>query len=164
MQLVFPSIKRGIKDSKNMYIIGTTSEGNPDSIGIFEYDGKTLKKIYYDIMTLENGPGMFVIDGHIYFAFREKIYKYINNQFVVVKNLSGNNIMHLAQISGRSENDLFFDLNGGIGHYNGTDVKKVFSYSNTTNLSSSLFLEKDCYFLTFDVITKLYILIHGKLK
>jgi hypothetical protein len=164
-EIDYTSIKRGIKDGPNYFINGyKIRSDSPDSLGLFEYDGKSFKRIYFDEFSLFNSPGMLTLDGHIYFGFRERLYKYINNHFVLFKDFSGNNIMHMGKISGRSEKDLFVDLNGGIGHYNGTDIKQIYSYENTVQIYETLHLEKDSYFLCYNRINKLFLFIHGRLK
>jgi len=164
MLLQFQSIKRGIKSSDNYFLIGITNSNSPDSSIIFSYDGNNLKRIYYEEYSLFTAPGMIVLNDYMYFAFKEKLFKYFNNQFQLVRDFSGNNIKHLGKISGRSVKDLFFDLNGGIGHYNGTDIKPIYSYDNTTQIFASLHLENESYFLCFDRMKKEYLLIHGSLK
>lgn len=141
MEAQFLEIKRGIKDSPNYFLIsykvGTTSG---DSAGIMEYDGKILKRLYFDENSPLNGPGILSMNDRIYFGFREKIYKYINNQFVLFKDFCGCNVKNMVKLSGRNEKDMFVDLIGGIGHYNGTDLKPIYNYETSIQIFKSIHL------------------------
>lgn len=165
MEMQFSQIKRGLKDSPDYFINGY--KDNPftgDTVALFRYDGKTVSRIYSEKLTTFTGVGILVLNERIYFGFKEKIFKYVNNQFVQLVDFSGNNVKHMSKLCGRNEKDIFVDLNGGIGHYNGSDLKPIYSYNSSTFIYETLLFEKDSYFLCYDGNKNLYLLIHGALK
>lgn len=66
----FIDIKRGTNDSPNYYLINVS--GDLDSTSIFEFDGKSLKKIYNQTDTDDNIVGMFSVNNDLYFGFKKK--------------------------------------------------------------------------------------------
>ena len=151
--------------SNNNYYIKKYNVSNSaiDSAGLFEYDGKTVKKIYFELETLYNSCGMVELGQNLYFGFQKKIFSYKGNNFVKEVDLSGYNVYALAKISGRSIKDFFASSDDGIGHYNGTDFSTIYKINNA-GITSSIILEKDVYFLCPDYKVKRFYIIHGKLK
>src|ERR1039458_10403916 len=86
-------------------------------MGIYEFDGKTLKRIYYQSDSDDNIVGMFSINNDLFFGFNKKIlkYNYLTSQFITLNDFNGSNIRTMSHIKGRSENDIYINMNDGIG-------------------------------------------------
>jgi hypothetical protein len=82
MEGQFLDIKRGTNDSPYYYLINLYSDN--DSTSIYEFDGKTLKRIYNQSDSDDNIVGMFSVNNDLFFGFNKKIlkYKYQTNQFI----------------------------------------------------------------------------------
>jgi hypothetical protein len=160
----FLNIKRGINDSPYYYLINL-SDGI-DSTSIYEFDGKTLKKIYNQFASEDNIVGMFSVNNDLYFGFNEKLlkYNYQLNNFTTLKDFNGANIRTMSHLTGRSENDLFINMNDGIGHYNGNDVKTIFKLDNNALFNDAVLFEKDVFFVCPDPANRKFIIVHAHLK
>jgi hypothetical protein len=160
----FLNIKSGSNDSPNYYLIYLSEY--IDSTSIYEFDGKALKRIYNQPELDYNIPGMFSINNNIYFGFEEKLlkYDYKYNRFITLKDFAGANIKTMSHVNGRSENDLFINMNDGIGHYNGTDIQTIFKTYNSTPFDDAVVFEKDVFFLCTDYTKNNFLIVHGQLK
>jgi hypothetical protein len=69
---------------------------------------------------------------------------------------------------GHSEKDFFMSIDptdtskGGIGHYNGTDIKLIFPF--TLNLHPRILFNKDVFWIGDDMNSSQQYFIHGHLK
>ena len=151
--------------TNNKYYIKGTNVSNSalDSVGLYEYDGKTVRRIYYELGTNYNWCGMAELDQNLYFGFQKKIFSYKDNNFIKEADLSSYNVYALTKMNGRSIKDFFASADDGIGHYNGTDFTTLYKINNAV-ITSSIILEKDVYFLCYDLKVKRDYIIHGKLK
>jgi hypothetical protein len=160
----FIDIKRGLNDSPNYYLINVS--GDLDSTSIYEFDGKSIKRIYNQTDIDYNIPGMFSVNDNIYFGFNEKLlkYNYTINSFTTLKDFNGSNIRTMSHIKGRSEKDIFINMNDGIGHYNGSDIQTVFKLDSNVLFDDAVLFEKDVFFICPDPARRNFIIVHGQLK
>jgi hypothetical protein len=160
----FLNINRGTNDSPNYYLIYLSEY--IDSTSIYEFDGNSLKRIYNQPELDYNIPGMFSVNNNLYFGFNEKLlkYDYKNNRFYTLKDFAGANIKTMSHVNGRSENDLFINMNDGIGHYNGSDIQTVFKLDNNAMFDDAVIFEKDVFFLCTDYKKNNFLIVHGQLK
>ncbi len=81
--------------------------------------GYSLNRNYNQLDIDYNIVGMFSVNNNMYFGFNQKLlkYEYKKNRFNTLKDFNGANIQTMSQIKGRSENDIFINMNDGIGHY-----------------------------------------------
>jgi len=157
-------IKRGKNDSPNYYLINAS--GDLDSTGIYEFDGKSLKRIYNQSELDYNIPGIFSVNNDIYFGFNDKLlkYDYINGNFNIIKDFNGSNIRTMSHLTGRSQNDIFINMNDGIGHYNGSNVETIFKLDNKVLFNDAVLFEKDAFFICPDPAHRKFVIVHGQLK
>jgi hypothetical protein len=163
-EIQFLDIKRGTNDSPNYYLISYND--GIDSMGIYEFDGKTLKRIYYQSDSDDNIVGMFSINNDLFFGFNKKIlkYNYLTSQFITLNDFNGSNIRTMSHIKGRSENDIFINMNDGIGHYNGSDIQTVFKLDSNVLFNDAVLFEMDVFFICPDPSRRNFIIVHGQLK
>jgi hypothetical protein len=147
----FTHIRRGIKENTNYYLMATRFESTGDTNKIYEFDGSNLKEIY----SSPKGASACEMEGKMYFPIEKKIFKYENNQFVVWKDFSSTT--YRGWICGRNEIDFFALASDGLAHYNGTNLKTI--YSTTSPISGILVFSKDIFF-----IINFRIIVHGKLQ
>jgi hypothetical protein len=160
----FLDIKRGINDSPYYYLVSLSEY--IDSTSIYEFDGKTLKRIYYQSDMDENFVGMFSVNNDIYFGFDKKVlkYNYKFNSFTILNDFKGTNVRTMSNLIGRSKNDIFINMNDGIGHYNGNDIQTLFKLNNTILFSDAMLFEKDVFFICPDPARRNFFIVHGQLK
>jgi hypothetical protein len=164
INMQFMDIKRGINDSPNYYLMAykyNSSVG--DSVGLYEFDGNNLKRLYFEKNIHENYPGILLMNNNIYFGFKKVIHKYHNGQFIPWLDLSNYNLYGLGQIFGRNEKDIFCFMEDGLGHYNGTDLVTIYKGNWGLGIHSGLLFEKDLFVICADWDNKYYLL-HGKLN
>lgn len=157
---IFFDIKRGIKDSENYYLLSWESIED-DSIGIYEFDGQKIKLI--KTFGRESHTEIYSANGHIYFYFDKKMHQYINDEFRLMKDLSNSKAIG-REIYGRSINDFFISTEDGIGHYNGNNLKTIFSLGFPSWIMNAIVFENDIFLLLTDQNHKKYYGVRGTLK
>jgi hypothetical protein len=160
----FLDIKRGINDSPYYYLISLSE--NIDSTSIYEFDGQKLKRIYYQSDMDENFVGMFSVNNDIYFGFNKKVlqYNYKFNSFTTLMDFNGTNIRTMSHFKGRTEKDIFINMQDGIGHYNGSNLQTLFKLDNNILFSDAMLFEKDVFFICPDPAKRNFFIVHGQLK
>lgn len=151
LNLTFSDIRKNTNNGKYYLTATRLGQSVPDTNKIFEFDGMNLKKIWSgtEVSTVNE------IDGKIYLAIGKKIYKYQNDNLKVWKDFSGTT--YLGKVWGRSEKDFFGVASDGLVHYNGTDLKTI--YTTHLFINDLFVMEKDIFMLCENRI-----IIHGKLK
>jgi hypothetical protein len=164
LNLQFTKIRRGINQSKNYYLQAYKDNAmTGDSLGIYEFDGKNLQRIYFQNETRANYPGILMMNNNLYFGFQKKLHIYANGQFSTIIDLSAYNIYGLGQMFGRNEKDIFVFMEDGLGHYNGTDLTTIYKGNWGLGIHNGLLFDKDLFVICADWNNKYYLL-HGKLN
>jgi hypothetical protein len=148
-----------VKASEGLYILHALNVDNGFLNKLFTFDGTTVNEIHSDYYT----PILCQINKEAYISLHQKIYKYRNNKFELWKDLSGT--IFSRSIFGRHEKDFFLygdDGKSNIMHYNGTDIKILFS-SDYWFYSYAVF-EKDVFVFGEHPETRSKIMIRGTLK
>lgn len=111
-----------------------------------------------------------LINNELLINKENNIYLYKNgklNQFINLNNyaINFNETRFMGKIWGRSKNDLFFEMAGGISHYNGTDLQYIQKFSNTftTPVQGLIFRDVVVFLIEDNINLKVYLL-RGKLK
>jgi len=133
-----------------------------DSTFIYEYNQGNYTKLYSTIWD-KYWATISLINNEVYFVLRTEIAKRVNNQFQTVLKLDNTNFRR--RIWGRNSNDIFLEMNDGLAHYNGNDIKYLFKHnqSNVSIFGAALF-DKEIFFLVYEFTTNLNLIYHGKLK
>jgi len=100
-------------------------------------------------------------------------YDYLDNNFNTGGKLLQGNFVKLfsvsdpqfdGQIYGRSENDLFLTDYDGIAHWNGTDIKRLLTFSNNfTFIPTPAIFDKEVSFCVFDGLNNVNMVVRGRL-
>lgn len=150
-------------DKNNRYYILSYIDNKDiaDTTQLLEYDGITVKSILYqDIgenFTINN------IDGFLYVSKGNKIYRYYDETLNAYLEVSNPNFR--GQVWGRNKNDLLIQMQDGLMHFNGSDLKYILKFpTNTEYGSAALVLERDVFLHAFDNRTGYNIIYHGILK
>jgi len=160
-----PYVKVGFGDGKIdqssgvLIIEGTVYDTTGWINKVHAWDGNQLKEIYSGY----SYPNVGSVLHEVLVNIDKKIYKYSNGQLILWKDLSGTDCIGKIWC-GRSENDFFIGSSSGIGHYNGTDYKTIFT-KNNPNISGGFIFDKDVFFI-MDEPNNSFInyIVHGKLK
>jgi hypothetical protein len=147
---------------------------------LFQFRNGIVSQIYSD----SSGNGIANIEKvgvKVYFILTSVsavshdmyIYDYMNNylntdgpfwQGNFEKLISINDPQFDGQVYGRGENDLFITLYDGIAHWNGTDVKRLLTFSNNfTFIPTPSIFEKEIFFCVSDGLNNVNMVVHGKL-
>lgn len=88
-------------------------------------------------------------------------------QFINLDNygINFNETRFMGDIWGKNRNDLFFQMGGGIMHYNGSDMQYIYKFSNRFTMPYEGLIFKDIvvFIIQDNINLKLYLL-RGKLK
>lgn len=163
-----PNIKVGFANicqqrSTGLYFMeGTRFESTGDTNKLFIFNGTEIKNIYSEI----NYAKVEEVNGEIYFVIGKNIFKYFNYELKIWKNLNNTNM--IGRMLGRTEKDFFtFTQEGvaqGIAHYNGEDLKTLYTLPKDFQISNSLIIEKDFFVICYSLNSNIDIVIHGKLQ
>lgn len=123
---------------------------------LFTFNGEKLT----EIMSTPGSIGLSRINETVYINHDKKVYKYLNDQFVLWKDFS--NTEFLSNFQGRSENDFFNNSATGVGHYNGIDYETV--YPTHLRIYNKIIFEKEIFICAYDKFNRHFIIIKGTLK
>lgn len=152
-----------IRKTKSGHFLIPAYKGFIDSTKLISWNGKEFKEIY-SIKGLDP-VNVFDVSGKIYFNLAQKIYRYEDDgNYTLWKDFTGTDYFGKILCS-RSEKDFFVGSfsRQGINHYNGENLKLLYSSSNTYITSGCIF-EKDVILSAIDLNTHKPKIIHGRLK
>jgi hypothetical protein len=152
-----------ITGTPDYFLMGYHHSVYGDSTLILKYNSNT------DTLTILSEAGdarndfvtCYKINNEIYLLNGNNIYIYYQNNSRMFLQITDAGFR--GRIDGRNESDLFIVMTTGIAHYNGSDIKPIYNFENTS-IASSLILDKDVFFLAYNDLTKINYIIHGKLE
>lgn len=155
LRVDFAWIRKDQNDGK-YYLTATRYESVGDTEKIYQLDGNTVKQIYsgQDVATVNE------VAGNVYLCIGKTIYKYQNNKLISWKDFSGTT--YLGRMWGRSEKDFFGVTNGGLAHYNGTNLQLL--YPTNMLISDVAVFTNDVFILAWNTNNDITIVAHGILK
>jgi hypothetical protein len=141
-------------DNKNLYFTAVEFSPTGDVYKLIKYDENVFDEIYSGAEVASVNE----MNGKIYLAIGQKIFKHENNSPILWKDFT--NTQYAGALYGRSEKD-FFSLgkNGQLMHYNGTDLQVLYE-TNLTIFDVAVF-EEDIFILC---LGNSPVVIHGMLK
>ena len=150
------------KSSEKYFILNVTVDnmhGDTTSVFLFNRSNSTLVKILYET-TIEN---INIINEQLYIIMNNQIYLYTDNKLIELNTPSILDTIH--QIYGRHKNDLLIRTRNSIIHYNGTDIKNLYSFDNewTYSAGGAIIFEKEIFFCCSDYINNKFFILKGKL-
>lgn len=157
-------IRRGKKTSNNYFVWGLWEDNYiGDSTKLFKYDGEqTLKQMAKE--SYGNGKWHFVqeIDDEVILTINDELYTYKNDEFeFIAKNTFPNNFQN---IYGRNKKDIFWLMQNGITHYNGSNFQYILNLTSELYLTDCSIFKEEIFFLATDFNNGLNIIYHGRLK
>lgn len=142
------------------------------TIGLSHIEGKYWDKIFHIIgdhckMVTEQQS---FFDNRLYFSLvKDQIFILKNKALFRYSNDTLQKIVELGELQltsfkffGRNENDIFFNGERCINHYNGSDIKKIKEFNFAINFHDYLIKEEEVIFTSFDYNTMSSYLITGK--
>ncbi len=135
-----------------------------DTTVFYEFDKNELKEVFTDENISSKGGWMGVINEDMVFSLNNGIFKYADNS---LKPFISYNIQTLpgsfaGAVFGRNEKDIFIMIWEGIAHYNGMDIKQLFSATGGA-IDGQLF-DNEVFFLNTTLQNGESFIYHGKLK
>jgi hypothetical protein len=135
---------------------------------MYSFKDNILKEIYCgnELPDIGNINGQIYFDRKYLFTLHTTLNKYQNGTFIQIKDFVHTNYGY--GVMGHSEKDFFMSIDptdtskGGIGHYNGTDIKLIFPF--TLNLHPRILFNKDVFWIGDDMNSSQQYFIHGHLK
>jgi len=134
-----------------------------DTTAIYMFDGNNFTEVFQSPMTTYESSLIAQIGNDLFFTSNRKIYKYQNKRINEYKTIEYyNNGIFLG---GRSEKDIFLWIDGGMAHYNGTDVQYIFKQKNPIiGIFKIIMFEKVIVFFALDQQSGDYYFVKGELK
>ncbi len=150
--------------NNNVYVLSARNNenNNTDSLIIYQFDGKNVKEIYSSDFLAGHSSNLSVIASRVYFVLDNGVYLY-NNGFILQFNVDNQNFDQ--GIGGRNGYDVFLCMRDGIAHYNGTDVQYLYHFHKGIHMSGApAIFDKEVFFLAYDFVNNLNLIIRGKLN
>jgi hypothetical protein len=160
----FIDVYKGSYSSNNFFIESLkVDDFGTDTSKIYEFDGKNLKEIYSGPYDFEGRSTINEINNTIYLTIGVKIFSYINQQLNLITTI--NNQSFGLKTWGRNQNDLILRMYDGIAHYNGTDIKYLYTFDNSgISITGAAIFEEDVFIMAYDFSKNLNLVFRGKLK
>ena len=159
----FIQIKRGKKSSLNYMIFGIVVNNiGPDTNKIFEFDGKQLNEIKTDHLNSHRWKYIQEINDKLVIGLGANLYNYDERNFQFITQNPYNNFMNL--VVGRNSNDIFWPLKNAISHYNGSNIKVLYNFSNDIRIVDGLIFKNKVFFLGIDTTSGFNIILRGTLN
>ncbi len=153
-------------EDEKIYIndINSSYDINPDTVKFYELNKDSLKEIYSNTLDNVTFAQIENIGDQLYFLISQNIYKYQNGSFV--KQLSFDEPEFGYQIYGRNMEDIFIRMRDGLAHYNGSDVKYLYKFSNNYTSINNVpaIFNNEIFFCVWDPINNVNFVLRGNLK
>ena len=152
-----------LRKAKNGDFVIPALKGSVDSTKLVVWNGKEFKVLFAEIGFASFN--VFNIGETTLFNIGKIIYKYNDDgTYKLWKDFSGTDYYDKILCS-RSEKDFFVGSWAlqGINHYNGTDLKLIYSAPNTRVMAGLIF-DKDVFFTLLDLKTNNTRILHGHLQ
>lgn len=153
-----------LQKSTGLYIINAYHFLEPNNGDkLLTYNGKDFTEVYTGNSSVE----IFDMNGEVYITTDRKIYKCTDNQLTLWRDLSSNFFGY--SVWGKNEKDFFgialdwITNKDGVGHYNGTDFKKLLETSLHFT-GAGAYTNNNVFMTAFDDPSNSSVIIHGKLK
>lgn len=150
--------------SNDCYVLSgrNNDNNNTDSLIIYLFDGKNLKEISSLDFFAGHSSSLAYIASQVYFVLDNGVYLY-NNGFKLLFDVGYTNFDR--GICGRNGNDIFLCMKDGISHYNGTDIQYLYNFHKGIHLlGAPAIFDKEIFFLAYDFVNNLNLVIRGKLN
>ncbi len=150
--------------NNNIYVLSARNNdnNNTDSLIIYQFDGKNVKGIYSSDFFAGHSSNLACIASEVYFVLDNGVYLY-NNGFKLQFNVGYTNFDR--NICGRNEDDVFLCMKDGIAHYNGSDIQYLYHFHTGIQLlGTPPIFDKEIFFLAYDFVNNLNLIIRGKLN
>ena len=152
-----------LRKAKNGDFIIPAFKGSIDSTKLIVWNGKEFRVLFSDVGF--SSFNVFNIGETTLFNIAKVVYSYENDgSYKKWKDFSSTDYYGPILCS-RSEKDFFVGSWAlqGINHYNGTDLKLIYSAPNT-RIGGGLIFEKDVFFTLLDLNTNNTRILHGHLQ
>lgn len=152
-----------LRKAKNGDFIIPAFKGSIDSTKLIVWNGKEFRVLFSDVGF--SSFNVFNIGETTLFNIAKVVYSYENDgSYKRWKDFSSTDYYGPILCS-RSEKDFFVGSWAlqGINHYNGTDLKLIYSAPNT-RIGGGLIFEKDVFFTLLDLNTNNTRILHGHLQ
>jgi len=157
-------IKRGLKTSENYFIRGIVESNYvEDTTKIFEFNGNSLVQLYSAVNLKKYTNFLQNINSEVVFVIGYSLNKYIENKGFQ-KFLDINNQNFGIQIFGRTEKDIFLRMGNGIAHYDGNNIKYLYTFIENNNIADGIIFKNEVFFLANNFDQGLNIIYKGILE
>ncbi len=104
---------------------------------------------------------MSSIDGKIFFLLGRELCRYQDDSFIHFFSFDYKKFSF--HVCGRHEKDLFFGMQDGIAHYNGTDIEYIYKFPFETMrfTGSPLILDKEIFYCIRNYGEYYNLVLHG---
>lgn len=147
-------------------LAGSIQGTDSSTINFYELAGNKLSKIYSNKVGQISNPFFEFVGNTLYFPFGKDVYAYTDGAFnkVLTPDIPG----YFGNcLFGRSAEDIFICVSGGLVHFNGSDYRYLYDYPSGQAMvgggEGGLF-NKDVFIVLYDGSTSTNMILHGTLK
>jgi len=164
MRGVFVYVKYSDSDPNSLYLLlSEVNSGAPDYLRIFNYSNNRFTELHNNELNPSDTPWITVLNNEATIAWDKKIFQLANGKPKLLYDFSSTIKSH-SPFWGRNIKDLFFEVEGGLGHYNGEDIKVLFPINKKFYIMNCLFFEKQVFILFYEYESFKFYVLRGKLN
>ncbi len=147
-----------------LYILyNQISTNGADYYVILKYSNGQYNEIYNNSANLADIPIVTTLNGEVVFCWDKKVFQLYNNQPKLLCDFSSTS-KSTSSLWGRNIKDLFFEVYGGLGHYNGDNIQILYPINKTFYIINCIFFEKEVFILYYEFGNFKFYVLRGKLN
>jgi hypothetical protein len=164
MSGIFVQIRVSKSDPNILFLLfyNDNLSGN-DYYRIFKYQNNNFTEFHNNELNIHDNPWLTTLDGEVAFGWDRKVYTLLNGTPKLFYDFSSTIKLYSA-FWGRNSKDLFFEANGGVGHFNGEDIQILYPIDKKFYIMNCLFFEKEVFILYYEFGNFKFYVLRGKLN
>lgn len=148
------------ESSKHVYL---QAEKNVRGVGFFKTYYRLVDDSLIPIDSTSKMADLVSLNGNALAVINNEIYDFQNDKLVLWKQFDESQF--IGRIWGRNRNDFFtYNYFGNVGHYNGYDLKNIFSDGENRGLVEGFVFDRDVFFIVMELDLFQFYIYHGSLK
>jgi len=159
--LQFTTLRKSLYEDDYFLLGFKLGNNSPDSSFFYRYNGDEISKLDIGTSYPPSKKYIGLMDETIYFINNKIIYKLWDGAIKQKISLA-NTIASSERIIGRDEKDFFIQCDGGIGHYNGSNLALVYNIDERFGIVDGIVFENEIFIIGFYKDSLIFFLIKGQ--
>ncbi len=160
----FLKVRVGQAHPNTLYMLYNQINTNgADNYVVLKYSNSQFTELYNNSANLSDIPIVTTLNGEVVFCWDKKVFQLSNGQPKLLYDFSSTS-KSTSSLWGRNIKDLFFEVYGGLGHYDGNNIQILYPINKTFYIMNCLFFEKEVFILYYEFENFKFYVLRGKLN